>query len=144
MQVRELMIANPWGIQANGSVRHAAELMRRHGIGAVVVYEQDRPAGMLTDRDIAINCIGGGHDNGDCPAREHMTADPVTIDADADLTEALRMMGSEQVRRLLVTSHGQVAGIIALGDLAVRSPHHAEVARALAEISQPVRQPAYA
>ncbi len=144
MQVRELMVRNPWGIQANDSVRHAAELMRRHGVGALIVYEQERPAGMLTDRDIAVGCVGGGHDNGDCFAREHMTADPVTIDAEAEITEALRLMGAEQVRRLLVTDQGQVAGIVALGDLAIRSPHHAEVAQALVDISQPVRQPAHA
>ena len=73
-----------------------------------------------------------------------MTADPVTVDAEAELTEALRLMGAEQVRRLLVTDQGQVAGIVALGDLAIRSPHQAEVAQALVEISQPVRQPAHA
>jgi CBS domain-containing protein len=139
MQVRELMTRSPYGVQIHESVQRATELMKRHGVGAVVVYNYDLPVGMLTDRDIAVECVTAGHQASACAVREHMTADPLGIAEDATLEDALQMMGAEQVRRLLVLEGPSVVGIVTLGDLAVRAPDHAAVGRALAEISQPVR-----
>lgn len=139
MQVRDLMTTNPYGVQAQEPVRRAAELMRRHGVGSIVVYDQHSPIGMLTDRDVVTECVAGGHEGANCASREHMTADPVTIAQDASAEEALGRMADEQVRRLLVTDEGTVVGIIALGDLAAAMPSEAAVANALREISIPVR-----
>ncbi|MEX2229361.1 MAG: CBS domain-containing protein [Dehalococcoidia bacterium] len=139
MQVRELMTANPYGVQASESVQHAAEQLRRHGVGALVVYDQSVPVGIITDRDMAIGCIAAGHQGAACPVREHMTADPIAIAPDANTGDALEMMGTEQVRRLIVRDGPAIAGIVTLGDLAVRSDDRVAVGRALARISQPVR-----
>jgi CBS domain-containing protein len=142
MQVRELMTTNPYGIQGAESVQHAAEQLRRHGVGALIVYDQSVPIGIVTDRDIAVGCVAAGHASAACPVCEHITADPVTIGPDATTAEALELMGGEQVRRLVVADGPTVAGIITLGDLAVRSEDATAVGRALARISQPVRLPA--
>lgn len=139
MQVRELMTTNPYGVQASESVQHAAEQLRRHGVGALIVYDQSVPIGIITDRDITTGCVAAAHTEGACPVREHMTADPIGIAPDASTADALELMGAEQVRRLLVRDGAAVAGIITLGDLAVRSGDESAVGRALARISQPVR-----
>lgn len=139
MQIREFLTQNPNGIQADDSVQHAAEQMRRHNIGAIPVYRVDQLAGMLTDRDLVCGCMAAGHDASRCQASEHMTADPVCIGQDASIDDALSQMSEEQVRRLMVMDQGQVAGIVSLGDLAVHAPESPQVAMALARISQPVR-----
>jgi CBS domain-containing protein len=141
MQLKEFMTPNPHGIQTDDSSRHAAEQMRRHGFGAVPVYDQELLVGMLTDRDLTTGCIAAGHDAGVCTAREHMTADPVSIGPDATIEDALTKMADAQVRRLIVMGSDGVAGIVSLGDLAVRCADSALVGRTLAEISEPVRQP---
>jgi hypothetical protein len=94
--------------------------------------------GILTDRDIAIECTAAGHNANECRAGEHMTGNPVTIEADAPAEEALAVMGRAQVRRLPVTEDGRCVGIVALGDVAVPMPDRPEVAQAVAAISPAV------
>ncbi len=141
MQVRDLMTVNPYGIQATDSIQHTAELMRRHGVGAIVVYDQHVPVGLITDRDIAVECIAAGHHAADCHAREHMTADPVSVSGDMSAEDALQRMAAEQVRRLLVVDEGAVTGILALGDLAAAVGDAEAIASTLREISLPIRTP---
>lgn len=141
MQLKQFMTPNPYGIQANEPGRQAAEQMRRHGFGALPVFEHDRLAGMITDRDLAIGCMAAAHDSGSCAVKEHMTADPVSIEAEASLEDALSKMAQEQVRRLIVMDGGRAAGIVSIGDLAVQSPDNPQVARTLAQISEPIRVP---
>lgn len=135
------MTRNPHGIQANDTCQHAAEQLRRHNVGALPVFEYDRLIGMVTDRDLVSGCMAAGHDASHCAVKQHMTADPVTIGPGASLDEALAKMADEQVRRLIVMEDDHIAGIISLGDLAVRSPGTPQVAHTLTEISQPVRVP---
>ena len=141
VQVQEFMTRNFHAIQGDDTCQHAAEQMRRHSIGALPVFGFDRIVGMITDRDLATGCMAAGHDAGSCAVRQHMMADPVAIRPEASIEEALSTMAGEQVRRLIVTDGDQVVGIISLGDLAARNLWSAEVARTLAEISQPIRVP---
>ncbi len=141
MQIQEFMTRNPHAIQADDSCQHCAEQMRRHNIGAMPVFDFDRLTGMITDRDLVGGCMAAGHRASECSVRQHMTADPVTIEPWASIEEALAKMADEQVRRLIVMENGGVAGIVSLGDLAVHAASSPDVARALAEISQPVRVP---
>ncbi len=141
MLVREFMTPNPHGIQAHDSARHAAEQMRRHGVGALPVFDHERLVGMITDRDIATGCVAAGHDSAACHVVQHMTADPVAVSEEASVEDALRVMAAEQVRRLAVMNGDRLVGIVALGDLAVRHPTHPEIARTLAEISEPIHVP---
>jgi len=70
MQLKEIVTPNPHGIQVDDSSRHAAEQMRRHGFGAVLVYDQELLVGMVTDRDLATGCMAAGHDAGGCMVRQ--------------------------------------------------------------------------
>jgi len=70
-----------------------------------------------------------------------MTADPIPIDSNASIEDALTKMADAQVRRLVVMGGDGVAGVVSLGDLAIRSADSAMVGRTLAQISEPIRQP---
>ena len=141
MQVREVMTINPHVIQVDAPVRLAAQELRRHDIGGLPVFDGDRLVGIITDRDLACGCLSA-HDPATCVVRQHMMADPISVDADASIEDALSLMASEQVRRLLVKTNDGFAGIVSIGDIAVHSPEDPRVSRALAAISQPVRETA--
>jgi CBS domain-containing protein len=118
MQVSELMTPHPYGLQANEPVWRAAELMRRHNIGTVLVYEGTELAGIATDRDLTVRCLASRYlPNG--KVRDFMTAHPIAVPLDMNADDALRLMVKHGIGRLCVTdADGHVAGIISFGDLA--------------------------
>lgn len=97
-----------------------AELMAEHSVGCVVVVENDRPVGLVTDRDLALSVLGGNGDVASLTASDVMTADPVTVDASDGIYQALGRASEAGVRRIPVVEHdGELAGIVTLDDFAV-------------------------
>jgi CBS domain-containing protein len=139
MKVREAMTPDPSSVRTNDTVQLAAQEMKLHNVGALPVCEENVLFGIITDRDIAVECVATGNNPIECLVRDYMTANPVCIGPDAGTEEALEIMGREQVRRLCVMEDGRFIGIISLGDLAVQALEAQNLARALARISQPVR-----
>ena len=133
------MTQNPACIHPTDTILRAAQEMKMHNVGALPVFEETNLIGIITDRDIAVECVANGNPASECLVKDFMTADPICIGVDATLDEALLRMGQEQVRRLCVLDDGELAGIISLGDLAVRMADSLALAKALAQISQPVR-----
>jgi CBS domain-containing protein len=139
MKVREAMTPHPSCVRPNDMVQLAAQEMKLHNVGVLPVCDDGMLFGVITDRDIAVECVATGNNPIDCLVRDYMTANPITIGPDADTDEAYELMGREQVRRLCVMEDGKLIGIISLGDLAVQALDAQNLARTLARISQPVR-----
>ena len=139
MKVREAMTPNPSCVRPNDTVQLAAQEMKLHNVGILPVCDEGLLFGVITDRDIAVECVATGNNPIDCLVKDYMTATPITISPDADIGEAYELMGREQVRRLCVMERGKLIGIISLGDLAVQALDAQQLSRTLARISQPVR-----
>ena len=116
MRVEDLMTALPHGMQANESVRHAADLMAKHNIGAILVYDGAKLTGIVTDRDLTIRSTAVGGTPGE-PVREVMTENPITIAPSASADEALQVMVERGIGRLCVVEGDVVKGIVSFGDL---------------------------
>jgi CBS domain-containing protein len=133
------MTPTPSCVRPNETVQLAAQEMKLHNVGVLPVCDDGILFGVITDRDIAVECVATGNNPIDCLVRDYMTANAITIGPDADTDEAYELMGREQVRRLCVMEDGKLIGIISLGDLAVQALDAQNLARTLARISQPVR-----
>jgi CBS domain-containing protein len=117
-KISELMTPNPCAIEADKPVAHAAKMMKEENVGLAPVVEGDRLVGTLTDRDIVTRVVAEGKDPQTVLVREVASTDVVTIDPQQDLDEALRLMASNQVRRLLVEEDGRLVGVVAQADIA--------------------------
>lgn len=116
--------------------RQAAKLMRKLDVGSLPVCIEGKPVGIVTDRDLVLRSMADGRDADDCTVEAVMTRDLHTISDRAAVADAMAMMQSTQVRRLIVTDEaGQMVGIVSLGDLALRQPQ--PVQATLARISEP-------
>jgi CBS domain-containing protein len=103
---------------ATASVRDAARLMRQKKVGAIVVVNNNRPAGILTDRDIAVSVVADGRDPSAITVGDIMHRDLTVIRAEKGLMDAAKMFAAKGVRRLpVVDQKGKVMGILALDDL---------------------------
>lgn len=136
--LREIMTNNVFTVNENQSVQEAAALMSQNNIGAVpVVNNHGQMTGIITDRDIALRTTAQG-EGANTPVRQAMTAQQIVQGTpDMDIHEAAQIMAEQQVRRLPVVENGQVVGMVALGDLAVRDQYANEAEQALSSISTP-------
>jgi CBS domain-containing protein len=94
-----------------------ARSMEAHNVGAVVITENHRPVGILTDRDVALE-LGARNASPETPAVRVMTTPAETILARDGVFAATRAMLERKVRRLAVVgSDGQLVGIVTVDDL---------------------------
>jgi CBS domain-containing protein len=130
--IRDLMTPNLCAIPRSASLQDAAQLMRKNDIGNVIVLENDRLFGILTDRDIVVRGLAEKSDPGTVPVGEICSRDLTTIEPTASVEQAVRLMREKALRRLpVVDESGDVVGIVSIGDVAVeRDPRSA-----LADIS---------
>ncbi|ONM47977.1 CBS domain-containing protein [Nocardia donostiensis] len=102
----------------------AAQQMRQRDIGSLLICDgEGHPVGIVTDRDIVVNCLALGRNPSTATAGEFAQGDELrTVDVGTDMAEALALMQRYQVRRLPVTEQGKVVGIITEADLARGMP----------------------
>lgn len=119
MLVKQLMRKELVTISPLATIHDAASKMKEQNVGSVLVVDEGwKLKGILTDRDIALYAAADSKDPRSVHAYDIMTPDPITIDADADVDSALRIMNRANVRRLPVTENGKLAGILSSADLA--------------------------
>jgi CBS domain-containing protein len=118
-KISELMSPNPCAIEADKPVAYAARMMKDEDVGLAPIVEGDRLVGTLTDRDIVTRVVAEGRDPQSVAVREVASTDLVTIDPQQGLGEALKLMASNQVRRLpVVEEDGRLVGVVAQADVA--------------------------
>lgn len=135
-KVHEVMTDRPRCVTPETPVSEAAQLMASDDIGSLPILDGERLAGVVTDRDIVIRAIAKGKDPRGMPVREVASRELVKVHAEQDLSDALKLMASEQVRRLpVVDDDGRLVGILAQADVAVEAKEKA-VGEMVEEISK--------
>jgi CBS domain-containing protein len=118
--IREVMTESVVTAPPERTVREIAELMRERNVGSVVLLEQDRPVGFVTDRDLAVSVIADGRDHGD-HAADHASSPVITARPDMQVEEAAELMVRHAVRRLVIVDGERLTGIVTLDDIASRT-----------------------
>lgn len=106
------------------TIEHAARAMREHDVGCLVVVDLDqRPIGLVTDRDLVVRGIASGRPVA-TPIDSVMSHDLVSISADRDPLDAATHMATRGCRRLpVVDDAGKLVGIVTFDDLLARTAH---------------------
>ncbi len=104
-------------IDSKAKAKDAARLMVEKSIGSLVANRDGLPFGMITERDLVEKIVAGATDPSKVTVSEIMTAPLATIDASASLIDAARKMVEKQVKRLVVTEHDKIIGIVSQTDL---------------------------
>ena len=120
-KVRELMSEQPITLSTSTPIIEAARRMRAANVGSVIIEENGRPSGIVTDRDIAVRAVADGRDPERTPVSAICSKDLTTVSPDDDLDRAVQVMREKAIRRVLVVDPRSwaVVGILSLGDLAL-------------------------
>lgn len=133
-RIRDIMTPDPLAVPATTSVQEAAQLMRDHGVGAIIIRDDTgHVTGLITDRDIAVRvCAEGRAPERTAVARACSEETIAMISPDDDVHQAVLMMREKAIRRIPVVENGRPIGIVSLGDLALAE----DPKSALGEISR--------
>jgi CBS domain-containing protein len=130
------MTDRPRCVTPETPVSEAARLMKSDDVGSLPVLEGDKLAGIVTDRDIVVQAVAEEKDPRGMPVREVASREVVTIGPEEDLSEALKLMASNQVRRIpVVDESSRLVGILAQADIA-REAKEKDSGQMLQDISQ--------
>lgn len=139
-RVRDVMTEDPEMLTPDISLRYAAGVMAEEDIGDVLVGDDGRIEGIITDRDIVIRALATGLEIETTPIGDIATSDPVTVHPDDELEVAVQKIRDCRVRRVPVVDGGSPVGMISLGDIArVEDPASplAKVSEAVPKVSEP-------
>ena len=122
MQVGEFCNREVIIIGSDESVKDAAELMRRHHVGDVVLVEEREgrrvPVGIITDRDLVLEVMVPGLEPEALAVKDIVTSALSNVRVDDSLFDALEMMRAKAIRRLpVVDADGALAGILTVDDV---------------------------
>lgn len=98
-------------------VIEALKQMAEQDIGALLVVENGRLAGILSERDYARKVILQGKSSQDTPVREIMTARVVCVQPRNTVDECMALMTDKRIRHLPVIDNEQLVGVLSIGDL---------------------------
>ncbi|MFB5633102.1 MAG: CBS domain-containing protein [Nitrosopumilus sp.] len=121
--VKEIMNGSVVSVDSSVTATDAAKLMEDSKVGAVIVFENASPVGIITDRDFAIKITAHSYPI-DTPVRRIMSSPLISIDPDSDVWTASDLMSTRNVRKLPVIDDDKVVGIVTSSDLVKHIADH--------------------
>ena len=134
--ITSVMTANPCCCRENTPLKDVAQMMIDNDCGMIPVVDADnRPLGVVTDRDIAVRLVATG--KADASAADAMSTPCHSVAADSSVQDAVKLMESAKIRRVpVVDGDGRLAGIVSIADLALAGKQEA-TAQVVKQVSEP-------
>ena len=136
-KANEIMTQSLATASPEDSVAHVATIMRNRDVGSVLIMEDGKIGGIVTDRDLAVQALADNADPQQTPIRRYMHTKLITGSPDWNLIKVARTMAKHQIRRLPIVENGQLVGIISLADIARHENRTSVVTKSLRAISRP-------
>jgi len=118
--VRDILQAKghaAWSIEPGATVYAALQLLADKDVGALLVLEDGRLAGIFSERDYARKIILKGKSSRDTLVRDIMTERVITVEPEQTVAECMALMTHHRTRHLPVLEARQVIGVISIGDV---------------------------
>jgi len=106
-----------WSVRADASVYEALQLMAEKNLGALIVLEDGKLAGIVSERDYARKVILLDRGSRETEVREIMTRDLITVSPTDSVVECMELMTEHRIRHLPVVEDGALGGVVSIGDV---------------------------
>jgi len=117
-RIKDYMRSDIATVDVGDSALAVSKVMLEKGVGQIIVLEKAQPAGIVTERDLVLKVMAKEREASNVKVSEVMSAPVITIDPDASLEEAVKIMAEHGIRRLPVVRDHIIYGIFTSRDLA--------------------------
>ncbi|WP_456374979.1 CBS domain-containing protein [Thiolapillus sp.] len=104
-------------IDAGKTVLDAIGELANKGIGALVVVRDGKPVGLFSERDYTCKVILTGKRSENTPVGDVMTRELVVVGPETEVSECMALMTEKRIRHLPVLDHGELMGLVSIGDI---------------------------
>jgi len=139
--VADAMTQEPVTISSNKTLREASKAMASEHVGALLVKEEDKIIGILTEQDIVRKGVATTGNTALKKVKEIMETNLTTTTPDEDIFEALRIMRDYNIRHLPVMHGGKFVGLVTLKDILKIEPDLYEIMVEKIELREAERKP---
>ena len=133
--VRDIMVRNIKTVRTDDSVYDAALKMNKFSIGSVIVTNNGRPVGIITERNVLDRIVVPRLDAGSVRAKDIMSSPLVTIDIHAAVDEAAHIMAKKKIKKLPVIEGEKVVGLVSTSDIIRANPTQIGILNELLRVS---------
>lgn len=116
-KVKDVMSRKVICLDKKCTISDVAKIMDENGIGSVLVTENGKAAGIITERDIITKCVAKGRNPDKTHGEIIMTTPLVSVDQDCMVDDAAKLMVSKMIRRLPIIDNGDIVGMVTSTDL---------------------------
>lgn len=120
--VRDIMMRNVKTVRTDDSAWDAVVKMNKFRIGSVIVTNNGRSVGIITERNILERIVEPRLDPSSVRAKDIMSAPLITVDLNAAVEEAAQIMARKGIKKLPVVDGGRVVGVVSTSDIVRTSP----------------------
>jgi CBS domain-containing protein len=117
LKVKDIMVGEVITIGANVAVRKAVRLMNDREIGCLVVVQDGKPTGIVTERDMLKRVLVAGRDPRAVEVAEVMSKPLLFMESEKEIEEAVKLMFKHKIKKLPIVENGRLVGLVTLTDL---------------------------
>jgi CBS domain-containing protein len=140
VKVKDIMTSDPACCGPTTPLSEVAKMMVDNDCGEIPVVEQgknNRPVGVVTDRDITVRAVAAGRNPLEMTAQDCMTSPAITVTPEDSIDACCSTMEENKIRRMpVVDQFGNCCGMVSQADIARSAPEH-ETAEVVKEVSEP-------
>ena len=134
MKAEDVMNKEVITLDGNASAKKAAEIMAQEDVSALIITDEGKAVGILTERDILKRIVAEDKNSINTKAKEIMSSPLVTIGPSVDLDEAAHLMFEKKIKNLPVIHENRLIGLVNLNDICKLQP---EILKMLKQLMEP-------
>lgn len=117
IKIRDIMVKDVITVEPRKSVKKAVELMKKNEIGCLIVVQDEKPIGIVTERDMLNRVLMSDRDPQEIKVQDIMTNSLVSGKPDMEIMQTARLMFKRGIKKLPVIDGGRLIGLVTLTDL---------------------------
>ncbi len=133
--VRDIMAKNVKTVRTDDSVHDAVVKMNKFDVGSVIVTNNSRPVGIITSKNILNRVVEPRLDAGTVRAKDIMSSPIITIEPDASVEDAAKLMAKKKIKKLAVMDRDKIIGVLSTSDIVRANPTQLGILQELLKIS---------